>query len=412
MKEVNYHNFLIRKIILADMDISKGKIAIILIGDLSSRKGKTNAELNRTKFLLDIAPYQVDVFSFQIYDGFWARKLRHTQKKSTPQKYEIDGIPIRCFWKSFSLIDYFLTVKLNKAPIVNKRWMERYIEVFKDYGLIITNSCDGGEMALAINRKFNIPYCVTWHGTDIHTAPFKSNYMLELTKIILENALMNFMVSEALLETSKRITDKAPTLVLYNGVNSSFTKYDENKKMILRKKYKVEDKKIVSYAGYIEDVKNPLLLPRIFENILKHYSGKIEFWVIGDGKLRIPLEAECRKLNIPVKFWGNQPVNVMPDLYNCTNVLLLPSKNEGLPLVVVEALACGANVVGSDVGGIKEAIGKDNVFQLGQDFVSNISSRIVEMLEDEVKQPLSPIFSWERTAEVENSFYSNFFKNM
>ena len=46
------------------------------------------------------------------------------------------------------------------------------------------------------------------------------------------------------------------------------------------------------------------------------------------------------------------------------DVLILPSINEGLPLTVVEGLACGCNVVGSLVGGIPEVIGEDNCVDL------------------------------------------------
>ena len=103
--------------------------------------------------------------------------------------------------------------------------------------------------------------------------------------------------------------------------------------------------------------------------------------------------------------WGAQPVNKMPDFFNCIDVLVLPSRNEGLPLVTVEALACGANVVGSDVGGIGEAIGKENVYPHGEGFIDSISDRIVQMLSTKIVQPLSTKFEWERTAKKELDIY-------
>ena len=65
-----------------------------------------------------------------------------------------------------------------------------------------------------------------------------------------------------------------------------------------------------------------------------------------------------------IRFFGNQPSPAMPDIMNCIDVLVLPSLNEGLPLVCAEALSCGAAVVGSDVGGIAEVIGSENVVPL------------------------------------------------
>ena len=86
---------------------------------------------------------------------------------------------------------------------------------------------------------------------------------------------------------------------------------------------------------------------------------------------------------------------------NCIDVLILPSKNEGLPLVTVEALRCGTNVVGSNVGGIKEVIGKENVFDLNDNFSEHISNRVIQMLNNKLDQDASDEFVWENVIEKE-----------
>ena len=65
---------------------------------------------------------------------------------------------------------------------------------------------------------------------------------------------------------------------------------------------------------------------------------------------------------------------------NCIDLLVLPSLNEGLPLVCAEALRCGANVVGSDAGGIAEVIGADSVVPLCDAFVDTLAEMALSYL--------------------------------
>ena len=103
-----------------------------------------------------------------------------------------------------------------------------------------------------------------------------------------------------------------------------------------------------------------------------------------------------------IRFFGNQPSSAMPDIMNCIDVLVLPSLNEGLPLVCAEALNCGAAVVGSDVGGIAEIIGQDYVVPLGDSFATGMADMIVSFLDGRSpSQTLPSDISWARTAALE-----------
>jgi hypothetical protein len=72
--------------------------------------------------------------------------------------------------------------------------------------------------------------------------------------------------------------------------------------------------------------------------------------------------------------------------------------------VCAEAISCGANVVGSDVGGIAEVIGRQNVVPHGDDFVPQIAAKVVAMLNAKQEQTLPPEISWAETTVLELSF--------
>ena len=62
------------------------------------------------------------------------------------------------------------------------------------------------------------------------------------------------------------------------------------------------------------------------------------------------------KKNVNVNFLGRMSTDQMPELYNSYTVYVLCSHYEGNPKTLLEAMACGCAVVGTDVPGIKEII--------------------------------------------------------
>ena len=156
--------------------------------------------------------------------------------------------------------------------------------------------------------------------------------------------------------------------------------------------------------GNFVPVKNVMVLPDIFARVADLYKQqKLIFWLIGNGELEVPLRNAFIEKKLDVKYLGRKDSMEMPNLYNCMDVQVFPSKAEGFGLVAVEARVCGCNVVGSEVGGIPEAIEQpENCFALDENFVENISKRIVDILNNgEGPKPLSKKMSWDFAIEKE-----------
>lgn len=88
-------------------------------------------------------------------------------------------------------------------------------------------------------------------------------------------------------------------------------------------------------------------------------GDRVRLIIVGDGPHRAGLEARARELGLAGRavFCGMQQSRDMPLYYNATDVYLSPTmRMEGLPLVVLEAMACGLPSVLSRIGGIPSAI--------------------------------------------------------
>jgi glycosyltransferase involved in cell wall biosynthesis len=81
-----------------------------------------------------------------------------------------------------------------------------------------------------------------------------------------------------------------------------------------------------------------------------------ELEVAGDGPLRRELEQRAAAAGVRerVRFLGSVPHSRLPEHYRAADALILASEREGMPNVILEALACGTPVVATRVGGVPE----------------------------------------------------------
>ncbi len=117
------------------------------------------------------------------------------------------------------------------------------------------------------------------------------------------------------------------------------------------------DDRLVLSIGRLERQKDPLLLIEAFA-IAAAGDARLRLVVVGEGGLRKDAERRARELGIAdlVHWLGFQAHDAMRDLMNGADLFVLSSAFEGMPITVLEALACGLPVVSTDVGGVATVV--------------------------------------------------------
>ncbi len=383
------------------------KIAVVYEGDFRNRFGGYNSIHNRIVHLRRCADYSIDPFVVQVYDGRLMGLLRRSRRVThRPDEMTIGDITYSVKWFKRSWLDALAHHAIDGEPKEMLLFIDKLARTLKGYSLISAHDRIGGLLAMRVNQLYGTPFFITWHGYSIHTDPFEDSMIRRQTVRLLTASRCNFFVSQSLAEKARLLTPEAfAGKVLPNGVAADFKRYDHDKRQAIRRKAGVEDCKVVAFVARFNPIKNTDLLPDIYERIASRYKGKVAFWAIGDGPTRKRVE---REMKVACKFWGYQEPEQIPDFMNCIDVLVLPSKREGLPLVSLEAIKCGAAVVASNGLGSCDYIGKDNVFDLDSPtFIDDISNRAVAILNGEAQpQQISDDLSWEKTAITENTIYA------
>lgn len=153
---------------------------------------------------------------------------------------------------------------------------------------------------------------------------------------------------------SKGAFNKNNLTTVYNGIDLSKFKSFKTAK-------KIDEIMVLSVGRFNEQKDYPNLFRAI--KILKDNNviEKVKFYIAGDGELRPYLEKTIEDYGIKnnVVLLGKR--SDIPELLNQADYFVLSSRHEGLPTVVIEAMACETFVVATDCGGSAEILGETGI---------------------------------------------------
>lgn len=153
----------------------------------------------------------------------------------------------------------------------------------------------------------------------------------------------------------------------------------------IRKRYKIGEEKLIFSVGRLEKEKGFQYIIDAFSLILNEIKD-IKLIIAGTGRYEGKLKKQIEALNLTKNVipCGNVPNEELPRYYNSCDVFVDPTARvEGLPLVLLEAMACGKPVIASRIGGIPTVIddGIDGILTQPKD-ISALSEKILEVLKN------------------------------
>ena len=385
----------------------------------NNKKGLFNATHERIKRLKKHEEFDKnEVYSIQIYDSFVIKSIKRIIGKKPINKgsesFKHEDMYYKKIYIKRGIISSILSrINLDIFMLYSVIW--KYRKEISQYDLLSVHwGYPNGLIALWIKKIFKIPYIITFHGSDIHTIPYKNKHIRRQILKVMSDAYTNIFVSNNLYIDAKKLGYKDENYIIsYNGVDIDKFYLMSDKEINNIKKLNELDGAIIGFVGSLNYVKRADKFIDIFKEIESKYNKKITFLVIGDGPYMEQLKSSSNNLNIV--FMGNVETNKIVEYMNIMDIMILPSRNEGLPCVILEANACGTLVVASDNGGISEAIGDSELLvSEGKQFEARFANKVLCKLEEGYNQEklikkVKNNFNWDLIIEDEVNLYKHIY---
>lgn len=209
-----------------------------------------------------------------------------------------------------------------------------------------------GTVALEAAGALGIPGVLIVGGSDIRilTAIPQRQAIIRET---LRQADLVFAVGEALRQrVLQELPEPEQVRVLHRGVDRQL--FHPGPPAEARRALGLAlDRPIVAWVGRMVPVKGLDVLLEAWGQVLRAVPRAL-LVLIGDGELRNRLERRARPLASGVHFRGARPHAELAQWYRAADLMVLPSRSEGVPNVLLESLASGTPFVASDVGGVAD----------------------------------------------------------
>ena len=227
-------------------------------------------------------------------------------------------------------------------------------------------------VAMLASRMSGIPFSFTLHGPAIFFEPHYWRIGTKMAEARFVACISHFCRAQAMLFADQ--ADWPKLKIVHCGVEPE--RYARNEEAPRGKR--------LLFVGRLDAIKGvPLLLEALAAVRTSHPEAVLT--IVGDGPHRRQLEDQTRALGLEaaVTFTGYQAQDAVADLLSKSDMLVLPSFAEGVPVVLMEGMAAGLPVIASQVAGVPELV-EDGVagYAIPAGDTAALTDRIDRLLSD------------------------------
>lgn len=259
-----------------------------------------------------------------------------------------------------------------------------------------------GIIAWLLRPWLQVPYIVLLRGGDVpgfRPYDFATYHRLigPLLRRVWHGAEAVVANSQGLRTLAQRFEPRVPVLVIPNGVDL---------KRFAPPVRRAWNPPHLLFVGRVVYQKG---LDVLFEALARLRDLPWQLTIVGDGPYRAVLESQAEALGLRerIRFAGWQSPERIPDFYRQANLFVFPSRDEGMPNAVLEAMASGLPVVATRIAGNEELITPETGRLVPKENVVALSGALGELLRDAAlrqqmgeaaRQRVMAHYTWEAAA--------------
>lgn len=285
-----------------------------------------------------ICPSSTETKGFEVMDGIKVYRFNYVIPRILQKVAYGDGI--------FHNLRKDLLARLELPLFFFFFLIKAIVLCNKGCNLLHVHFLFSGLIGIFVAKIYKIRIVLTTHGSDINYLE-KSALLRKAGLFILRRVHRVIAVSNSLRQKMVEIgiSDRKIT-VIPNGVNPLDFKPRKRKKDGFR----------LLWVGRLVEEKGVVYLVEALKWVREKLPD-VKLILIGEGKLKERLKRLSHNLSLyNIDFIGKINHSAISEYMNSADLFILPSLREGLPLVLLEAMATGLPVIATSVGGIKDVI--------------------------------------------------------